>query len=180
MRQLRTSYTKYSITQLRRGREGSLTLLRNLFGIYRLRCIDVSFVEQSDIIPDIMERNPCVASGCLGLCCQDIYLEITGPERREIFPTAQKVDSINQLITLKKGPEKGLFYVDDYGRPGFEDPDFCLLAINGPCPNRSPDGDCVKHDNREHVAKNFKIGCADCNAIRKKNGLAPIYIEPVE
>lgn len=145
-----------------------------------MECLKASYPEKSDTIPAMLERNPCKDFDCPGLCCQNIYLEITGPERREIFPTAQKVNSINELITLKKGKEKGMFYVDDYERPGLEGPDFCLLAINGPCSNRAPDGGCNKHTNREHVARNFTFGSYDCNKIRKENGLAPVSIEPVE
>ena len=124
------------------------------------------------------ERNRCLESGCKGYCCQDIDLEITEPERKELFPEAQKVPSIKKLAELKRS-EMGLFYAD-YERPGLEGPDFRILAINGPCPNRAKDGNCTRHNIREHAAKNFKFGSDDCNAIRKDHGLGPIFLEPVE
>jgi len=57
---------------------------------------------------------------------------------------------------------------------------FVVLSLNGSCPNRTAEGGCSKHEEREYAAKNFKIGSYDCNEIRKENGLVPIYIEPIE
>lgn len=124
------------------------------------------------------KENLCIASGCLGFCCQDIDLEITGPERREIFPTAQKVLSIKKLARIKEEQEVGLFYLAGYERPGLEGLDFCLLTINGPCPNITLEGNCSKHTIREHAAINFQFGSEDCNSIRKEHGLAPIQLMP--
>lgn len=125
------------------------------------------------------ERNRCLESGCRGFCCQDIDLELTKAERKELFPKAKRVFSIKELAKLKLNRNKGLFYTD-YEKPGFEGLSFQLLSINGPCPNRTKEGNCNIHDIREHAAKNFKFGSDDCNAIRKDHGLGPIYLEPVE
>ena len=125
------------------------------------------------------ERNRCLESGCRGYCCQDIDLEITRVEIKELFPSARRVFSIKELAKLKLNHKKGLFYTD-YQRPGLKGPDFRILAINGSCPNRAKDGNCNIHDIREHAAKNFKFGSKECNDIRKENGLGPIYLEPVE
>ena len=124
------------------------------------------------------ERNRCLESGCRGFCCQDIDLEITRAEIKELFPSAKKVTSIKKLAELKQ-TQTGLFYTD-YQRPGLEGPDFRILTINGPCPNREKNGNCTIHNIREYAAKNFKFGSDDCNAIRKENGLGPIYLEPVK
>ena len=135
-------------------------------------------MQEGATIPVMDERNRCLESGCKGYCCQDIDLEITEPERKELFPEARKVFSVKELAELKR-TDKGLFYTD-YQRSGLEGPDFRILAINGPCPNRVKDGNCSIHKNREHAAINFEFGSDDCNAIRKEHGLGPIYLEPVE
>jgi hypothetical protein len=124
------------------------------------------------------ERNRCIESGCKGYCCQDIDLEITRAEVKELFPTAVRVFSIKELAKLKQ-TRKGLFYTN-YQRPGLEGPDFMILSINGPCPNRVSNGGCLIHTNREHAAKSFLFGSDDCNAIRKEHGLGPVFLEPVE
>lgn len=80
---------------------------------------------------------------------------------------------------LKKEKEPGVFY-SRYRRKHLRESGFVVVSLNGPCPNRAPDGGCVKHEEREHAARNFRIGSVDCNAIRKEHCLAPIYIEPVE
>lgn len=137
-------------------------------------------LSQNGTIATMSERNLCKESGCPGLCCQDIDLEITGAERREIFSIAQKVGTAKELLVLRQNNVKGLFYISNYRRPGLNYPNFCLLAINGPCPNKTSDGDCIKHANREHAAINFRFGSFDCNKTRKEHGLAPVFIEPVE
>lgn len=125
------------------------------------------------------ERNPCIASGCHGLCCQNIDLELTRFERTRIFPKAIKVNTIRELAEVKRSNIQGVFYTS-YRKKHLGESGFVIASINGPCPNRDLDGGCLKHEEREHAARNFKIGCNDCNAIRKENALAPIYIEPVE
>ena len=125
------------------------------------------------------ERNPCLKSGCPGFCCQDIDIEITKSERTRVFPTAIHVDSMKELAQIKKDNLQGLYYTE-YSRKGLEGGDFYVIVINGPCPNRLSDGSCLKHDEREYAARNFAIGCSDCNVIRKENGFSPIFIEPVE
>lgn len=126
-----------------------------------------------------MERNPCVASGCSGYCCEDIYLDVTGCERTRLFKKAKHVETVNELINIKKSGNPGIFYTENSNEK-LGDGDFYLLAINGPCPNRLADGSCAKHEERGYAARNFRIGCSDCNAIRGEHGLAPIFIEPVE
>lgn len=91
---------------------------------------------------------------------------------------AIRVSSVKELRQIKRS-QIGLFYAD-YERPDLDGPDFRLLAINGPYPNRMENGNCAIHNYREHAAKNFKFGSDDCNDIRKENGLGPIYLEPVE
>lgn len=125
-----------------------------------------------------MERNPCVASGCPGYCCENIDIEVTRCERSRLFPKAKHVGSISELAELKKSQESGIFYTE-YEREGLRG-DFYIVTLNGPCPNRLNDGSCAKHEERGYAARNFRIGCPDCNAIRKEHGLAPIFIEPVE
>lgn len=126
-----------------------------------------------------MERNLCVESGCPGYCCQDIVIEFTKCERTRMFPKANYVHSIKELSDIKYAKIPGVFYTE-YSREGLEGGDFYIVAINGPCPNRLPDGSCSNHVEREYAARRFKIGCKDCNEIRKEHGLAPIFIEPVE
>lgn len=106
----------------------------------------------------MLERNPCIASGCLGYCCQDIDQEISASALKEIFPTAQKVSSIKKLAELEFSEEPGLFYIDNYESDELKGPDYCLLAINGPCPNRDEKGNCSVHEHGEPAAINFKIG----------------------
>lgn len=112
------------------------------------------------------ERNRCIESGCKGFCCQDIDLKITKAEIKELFPKAVRVSSVEELGRIKR-TRIGLFYMGNYERPGLEGPNFCLMAINGFCPNRAKEGNCNIHDIREHAA-------------RKEHGLGPIYLEPVE
>jgi hypothetical protein len=125
------------------------------------------------------ERNICVDTGCQGYCCQDIDVIITKSERTRLFPQAIKKDSIQELADLKKKNIQGLFYID-YSSPELEGGDFFLLSINGPCPNRLPKGSCSKHEEREYAARNFRIGCGDCNEIRKEHGLDEIFFEQPE
>ena len=124
------------------------------------------------------ERNLCIDSGCHGYCCQDIDLEITKPALMELFPDAIKVSSIRALAELKLNQKPGQFYITGYESDELKGPGFCLLTINGPCPNRDPKGSCIVHEKREHAAINFKIGSSDCNAIRKEHGLGPIFLKP--
>src|SRR4030042_5537346 len=125
------------------------------------------------------ERNQCLASGCPGLCCENIDIELTKFERRSIFPDAKRVGSLRELAAVKRAKLRGVFYTS-YKRKHLGASGFVIVAINGPCPNRTPDGNCVKHDEREHAARNFKLGCEECNAIRQENGLPPIFVKPVE
>lgn len=126
-----------------------------------------------------MERNPCKASGCPGWCCENIDIEVTKCERTRLFKKAKHVDTLRKLADIKSSQTPGVFY-SEYSRKGLENGDFYIVVINGPCPNRLIDGGCSKHSEREYAARNFAIGCSDCNAIRKEHGLAPIFIEPVE
>jgi len=127
----------------------------------------------------MLERNPCIASGCHGLCCQNRDLELTKFERTRLFPKAIKVGTLETLAVLKKEKVSGVFY-SRYRRKHLGPSGFVVVSLNGPCPNRNTDGSCQKHEEREHAARNFKIGSPDCNKIRKENGLPPIFIEPVE
>lgn len=119
------------------------------------------------------EINPCIESGCPGLCCQNTALEITKFERTRLFPNAIKVNSLETLATLKKEKVLGVFYTR-YRRKNLTQNGFVVLSINGPCPNRTVEGGCSKHEEREHAARNFTIGSPGCNEIRKENGLSPI------
>lgn len=125
-----------------------------------------------------MERNPCTDSGCLGYCCEDIDIEVSGCERTRLFSKAKHVGSIHDLAKIKRDKTPGVFYTE-YERPGLEG-DFYAVSLNGPCPNRLPDGSCSRHDERTYAARSYQIGCDDCNAIRREHGLAPIFTEPVE
>jgi hypothetical protein len=127
----------------------------------------------------MLEGNPCVASGCHGFCCQNIDLELTKFERTRVFPNAKRVNTLQELARLKEEKKIGVFY-SRYRRKHLGKSGFVVVSLNGPCPNRLPDDSCAKHEEREYAARNFEIGCDDCNAIRKENGLAPIFIEPVE
>ena len=127
----------------------------------------------------MLERNRCVASGCPGLCCQNIDLEIRNDERKRVFPGAVHVDTLDALVWVKKQKVPGVFYTR-YRKARLKSGKYSVIAINGPCPNRTPEGGCSKHEEREEAAKSFKIGSPDCNEIRKEHGLPPIFIEPVE
>lgn len=126
-----------------------------------------------------MERNRCTDSGCLGYCCQNIDIEITKSERTRLFPKAREVGSISELANINTAKTPGVFYTK-YSRDGLKNGDFYIISINGPCPNRLPNGSCSKHEEREYAARNFSIGCSDCNAIRAEHSLHPIFVEPVE
>ena len=125
------------------------------------------------------EINLCVETGCAGLCCQDIDLEITENERTRLFKGAKEVATIGELARLKDKGD-GLYFTRDYKKEGFDEGELLLLSINGPCPNRADDGSCTVHAEREHAARNFKIGSKDCNEIRRENGLHDIFFEEVE
>lgn len=126
-----------------------------------------------------MERNLCLESGCRGFCCEDIFIEITKAEKTRLFPKVKEVSSKEELIKIKKSDNPGIFCLP-YTREELEGGDFFLIAINGPCPNRLPNGGCSKHEEREYAARNFAIGCEDCNEIRCEHSLGPIFFEPVE
>ena len=126
-----------------------------------------------------MERNRCTDSGCSGYCCENIDIEVTKWERTRIFPKAKHADSIRELADIKDSKIPGVFYTE-YTREGLEGEGFCIVSLNGPCPNRLPKGGCSKHEEREYAARNFSVGCPDCNAIRAEHHLPPIFIEPVE
>lgn len=125
-----------------------------------------------------MERNMCANSGCPGYCCENIDIEVTKCEISRLFPKAKHVDNISELADIKNDKTPGVFYTE-YSRKGLEG-DFYVVAINGPCPNRDSDGNCTKHEERSYAARNFQIGCHDCNEIRKEHNLGPLYFEPVE
>lgn len=125
-----------------------------------------------------MERNHCTLSGCMGYCCENIDIEVTRYERSRLFQKAKHVDTLSELVDIKKAQTPGIFYTE-YEREGLEG-DFYIVSINGPCLNRLPNGSCAKHEEREYAARNFNIGCPDCNEIRYEHDLAPIFIEPVE
>jgi hypothetical protein len=125
------------------------------------------------------EKNRCVESGCPGFCCFNIDIEVTASERRRIFPKAIEVESIVALAKVKEKGTRGVFYTK-YTRKGLERGDFYVVTINGMCPNKLANGNCDKHEEREHAARNFRIGSPDCNDIRAEHGLPPIYFEAVE
>lgn len=124
------------------------------------------------------DRNSCVESGCRGYCCEDIDVIVTKFERRRLFPKSQRVGTLRELEE-RKTERQGVFYTC-WRRKPLDGAGFNVIAINGSCPNRLPDGSCKKHEEREHAARNFKIGCQECNDIREEHGLAPIFFEPVE
>jgi hypothetical protein len=127
----------------------------------------------------MLEKNPCTASGCPGLCCQNIDLEIRNDERKRVFPGAVHVETLDALGWVKGQKVNGVFYTR-YRKARLKSGEYSVIAINGPCPNRTSEGGCAKHGEREAAARNFKIGSFECNEIRKENGLPPIYLEPVE
>ena len=137
-----------------------------------------NFANSDKILP-MLERNPCVASGCPGLCCQNIDLEIRNDERKRIFPGAVHIDTLDALGWVKEQKVNGVFYTR-YRKARLKSGKYSVIAINGPCPNREPNGNCSVHKDREAAAWNFQIGSSECNEIRKEHGLAPIFIEPVE
>ena len=124
------------------------------------------------------ERNRCAESGCPGYCCQDIDLEATKFERRRVFPKAQRVETLGEIAEAK-GKKPGVLF-SRLRRKHLGNSGFVIVSINDGCPNRRQDGNCIKHDEREHAARNFLFGSTDCNAIRTGHGLPPIFIEPVE
>jgi len=124
------------------------------------------------------ERNFCTESGCPGLCCQNMYLELTKFERTRLFPHAVRVNTIKELLELRNGNIPGVFYTR-FRRSYLRQSGFIIASLIGPCPNRAPDGSCTKHEEREHAARNFIIGCTDCNEIRASHGLAPIGVKMV-
>ena len=124
------------------------------------------------------ERNRCVESGCPGYCCQDIDLEATVFERRRVFSTAQRVGTLGEIAEAK-GKKPGVLF-SRLRRKHLGDRGFVIVSINSNCPNRQPDGNCSKHEERTHAARNFILGSDECNAIRQEHGLAPVFTEPVE
>lgn len=139
----------------------------------------LEFSPQNGTIPTMSERNPCKASGCPGLCCQNIALELTRFERSRIFPNAIRVNTIQELRKLKNNKVSGVFYTR-YRRVNLRSSGFVIIQLNGSCPNKSTDGKCLIHEERSHAARNFQIGCKECNSIRKEHGLGPILIEAVK
>lgn len=125
-----------------------------------------------------MERNICTESGCLGYCCENIDIEVTRCKRSRLFPKAKHVENVKELADIKKAKTPGVFYTE-YERENLKG-DFYIVSVNGVCPNRLSDGSCSKHDERGYAARNFRIGCDDCNAIRREHGLSPIFTDPVE
>lgn len=121
----------------------------------------------------MLERNACTASGCPGLCCQNIDMEIRNDERKRIFPTAVRIDTLGALDWVKRQKVPGVFYTR-YRKARLKSGKYSIIAINGPCPNREPNGNCSVHKDRESAALNFKIGNSKCNDIRQENGLGPI------
>lgn len=124
------------------------------------------------------ERNICIETGCLGYCCEDIDIQVTNYERRRLFPKAQRVDTLRELVNKKKEGQ-GVFYAR-WRRKPLNKAGFNIVAICGSCPNRFSDRSCKEHGEREYAARNFNIGCQDCNDIRQEHGLAPVFFEPVE
>lgn len=121
------------------------------------------------------ERNPCIASGCPGLCCQDRDLELTKFERSRLFPHAVRVNTMRELAELKNGKIPGVFYTR-YRKKHLGESGFVVAILVGPCPNRAPDGSCIKHEEREHAARNWKFGSDECNAVRVAHKLAFVSI----
>lgn len=124
------------------------------------------------------ERNRCLESGCPGYCCQDIELEATIFERRRVFPMARRVETLKETAEAK-GKKPGVLFSrlrrKHLGKEGI-----VIVSINGSCPNRQPDGNCLMHKEREYAARNFAFGGSDCNTIRAEHGLAPVFVDPVE
>lgn len=102
-------------------------------------------------------------------------IELTRSERTRLFPKAKHVPSIAELAEIKKSQTPGVFYTE-YETEELKG-DFYIAVINGPCPNRLPDGNCSKHSERSYAARNFQMGCEDCDAIRCEHSLAPISKE---
>ena len=126
-----------------------------------------------------MERNKCLESGCPGYCCENIDIIITKSEQTRLFKKAKEVASIGELAKIKEDEVLGAFYTK-YASKELGNGDFFVIALNGPCPNRTTNGECSMHEERSYPARNFKIGSPDCNEIRKEHGLPPIFVEPVE
>lgn len=140
----------------------------------------IDFQQQSfNTAPRINTINPCVASGCLGNCCKNIFLELTVFERKKIFPKAVRV---NSLRNLNQHREKipGVYYTS-VRRKKFSCSGMVEALIVGDCSHLQDNGNCNIHKERSHAARNFQIGSELCNEIRKSHNL-PIMIqrEPVE
>ena len=123
------------------------------------------------------ERNHCLESGCKGYCCEDTTIYDSEAVILETFPNTKEVNTWQLQKAMDGKFQDGVYYQYD-GRDSV--PGMAIARIAGHCPNRAKDGNCTIHESREHAAKNFKFGSADCNAIRKDHGLGSIYLEPVE
>lgn len=118
------------------------------------------------------EKNPCIASGCLGYCCKNIFLELTTFERRRLFPKALKIDSLKNLKHVSRDTQ-GVYYTP-VRRKKFNCNGMVETLIVDNCPHLKKDGNCNVHKERSHAARNFKIGSQLCNEIRKNHGLPKI------
>ncbi len=128
-------------------------------------------------IPAMSERNRCLESGCRGFCCQDITIYDAEEVILKTFPNAKEVNTWQLQKAINGKLSNGVYYQYDGRDPV---PGMAIARVAGPCPNKVKDGNCNIHDIREHAAENFKFGGGECNAIRRENGLGPIYLEPVE
>jgi hypothetical protein len=118
------------------------------------------------------ETNPCIASGCLGNCCKNIFLELTIFEKNKLFPRAIRVNSLKELNQVPR--DIHAVYYTSVRRKKFSCNGMVETFIVGECPHLKQDGNCNVHKERSHAARNFQIGSDLCNEIRKSYGLSTI------
>ena len=79
--------------------------------------------------------------------------------------------SNNQDSCAAEKIKEGVYFLRNYKTKELDRGNFVLITLKGKCPHLKDDGNCNVHSERTHAARNFKIGCEDCNEIRKKHGL---------
>lgn len=119
--------------------------------------------------------NPCAQSGCKGYCCYDINIEVTISERRRLWPNASRVNTVKK-VEYAPGFTDWVYYTRvrkiHLTLPNKKHNGFVLVGIVGKCPNLDAEtGACLMHQEREHAARNYKIGDEDCTQIRRKHSL---------
>lgn len=118
---------------------------------------------------EYQSENPCKAVGCSGLCCINVYLQVTPEEIKVNFPKAVKVETND----LEKQNVKGVYFENSLNSKDYAD-----LRIIGRCPNLSSDNSCgvYDQDSRPKACGNLNIGSEHCTSTRSRRGLKRLKV----